>query len=227
MAVRSRILRRGAVAITLILGVLVGTSAWQGSQADSARAERCARNQADSEQRARLDAGTGRRIAVIGDSYSVGLGLDDLADSWPSRLPGRVHVEGFSGSGFSQGASACGRVWYAARAGRALASKPDVVVVEGGLNDFDQPSAAIAAGADDVLRRLNGVTVVVVGPAPAPSRAGEVARVDAVLAGAAQRHGATYVSAAAWDLEYLDDRLHLTLAGHREFGDLVAASLPR
>jgi acyl-CoA thioesterase-1 len=29
------------------------------------------------------------------------------------------------------------------------------------------------------------------------------------------------VSTADLDLDYLDDRLHLTYAGHREFGDAV------
>ena len=61
-----------------------------------------------------------------------------------------------------------------------------------------------------------------VGPPAAPSRAGSVPRVDALLADLADRYGASYVSTLGWRLDYLDDGLHLTETGHREFGDLVA-----
>ena len=226
-----RFLLRGLVALFLLAGLVIGTSAWKVSQATEARAERCAKNSNDAARRAATDTGVesvAGRITVIGDSYSVGLGQADLATSWPSMLPGRVHVEGFSGSGFSEHASACGAVWYAARAPRAVASRPDVVVVEGGLNDFDQADADIEAGAEDVLDALAGVDVVLVGPPPAPSRAGEVPRVDAVLARVAAERGVPYVSAAGWDdLAYLPDRLHLTAEGHRVFGDRVATALLR
>ena len=52
-------------------------------------------------------------------------------------------------------------------------------------------------------------------------------RVDRLLAGLAAEHGAAYVRTTGLDLDYLDDRLHLTEAGHRDLGryvaDLVAA----
>ncbi len=66
---------------------------------------------------------------------------------------------------------------------------------------------------------------VVVGPPSAPARAWGVPRVDSLLAGLAERHGATYVPMRDLDLPYLPDRLHLTPAGHRTFGDAVAAAL--
>lgn len=208
---------------------MIGTSAWKDSRADSARAERCAKNATDARLRATLDTGVegANRITVIGDSYSVGLGQSDLAASWPAMLPGRVHVEGFSGSGFSEKASACGAVWYAARAPRALESRPDWVLVEGGLNDFDQDDSDIAAGAHEVLDALEGEQVVLVGPPPAPSRAADVPRVDGVLARVAAERGVPYVSARDWQLSYLPDRLHLTAQGHRVFGDRVATALLR
>ena len=64
--------------------------------------------------------------------------------------------------------------------------------------------------------------MVVVGPADAPSRTRAVPRVDALLARLAQEYGVPYVRTSDLDLAYLDDRLHLTAAGHREFGDVVA-----
>jgi acyl-CoA thioesterase-1 len=65
----------------------------------------------------------------------------------------------------------------------------------------------------------------VVGPALAPARAGAVPRVDALLERLAGEHGVAYVRTAGLRLEYLDDRLHLTEAGHRELGEYVAESI--
>ncbi len=92
------------------------------------------------------------RVVVIGDSWSAGLGLDRPVQSWPSRLPGRVHVAGFSGSGFSAKASPCGRVSFADRAPAALGGGADLVVIEGGLNDYDRSRAEIKAGFARVVR---------------------------------------------------------------------------
>jgi acyl-CoA thioesterase-1 len=167
-------------------------------------------------------------VVVIGDSWSAGLGLADSAASWPSRLPGRVHVAGFSGSGFSAGASDCGAVSFADRAPDALGPGTDLVVIEGGLNDVDQPSAAIVSGFARLMASLSGVPrrrVVVVGPASAPARAAGVDRVDLLLGALAEQYGVAYVRTRDLDLPYLPDGLHLTPAGHRAFGDAVAARI--
>ncbi|WP_181407476.1 SGNH/GDSL hydrolase family protein [Nocardioides sambongensis] len=174
------------------------------------------------------------RTLVIGDSYSVGLGVEP-GQSWPTRLDGAVLVDGFSGSGFSREASGCGELSYATRAPRALARAGDVdlVVVEGGLNDFDQPEADLRNGVRRLLEELGDRPVLVVGPVPAPARAAQVPGVDAVLAELSAAHGASYLSMAEADLPYLPDLLHLTPEGHAEFGDLVAdavadlATVPR
>ncbi len=192
---------------------------------------RCERFAAASAERAALVTGAGDgpgdRVVVLGDSWSAGLGLADLADSWPTRLPGRVRVAGFSGSGFSIGASRCAGVSFAERAGAALRGGADLVVVEGGLNDVDQPPAAVETGFGRLMARLAGHRVVVVGPASAPARMPGVADVDRLLARLAAGAGAAYVPTAGLDLEYLPDRLHLTPAGHRAFGDAVAAAIDR
>ncbi len=101
-------------------------------------------------------------------------------------------------------------------------------MVEGGLNDWDRPDAEIRTGFARLMRVVRAAgaeRVVVVGPASAPSRAAKVPHVDAVLAGLARQYGVGYVSTADLDLPYLDDRLHLTAAGHREFGDAVASRI--
>jgi acyl-CoA thioesterase-1 len=183
---------------------------------------RCERFQTASDGRASQVTGAGPRVVVIGDSWSAGLGLDQPGLSWPSRLPGRIHVAGFSGSGFSAHASPCGGVSFAQRAGPAVRDGADLVVVEGGLNDVDHTDGEISVGFNRLMRTLSPYHVVVVGPARAPSRARGVPRVDHLLASLSAIHGVSYVSTSDLRLSYLDDRLHLTAAGHRAFGDAVA-----
>ncbi len=209
----------GASAIVLLLAALM---AFWGVDRAGAGAARCQQHRVDSRERSAIVTGDGSPVLVIGDSWSVGLGQDDLGTSWASRLPGEVHVAGFSGSGFSARASGCGRVSFADRAPTALGTRPALVVVEGGLNDVDQPAAAIDRGFRDLMADLAGHDVVVVGPADAPARSRAVPRVDALLAELAEEYGVPYVRTSDLDLPYLDDRLHLTSEGHREFGDAVA-----
>lgn len=207
-----------AVGVTVAVvsaGLLVMTRA-------GADTDRCAGFRAAARERAELVTGSGPDVLVIGDSYSVGLGSHGWL-SWPTRLDGRVHVEGFSGSGFSAGASPCGAVSYADRAPRAR--DYDFVVVEGGLNDVDQPRSAVRRGFERLLERLDHDQVLVVGPATAPARAGGAVAVDALLARLSARYGVGYLSMLDADLPYLDDDLHLTPEGHRLFGDRVADAL--
>jgi acyl-CoA thioesterase I len=209
---------------------VLGSGAWLWAapgDAEASQAERCRDIRAASEERrADLDAQDGDpRIAVIGDSWSQGTDLADPAVSWPSRLDGLVVVDGFGGSGFSVEASPCRDVAFALRVGRALATDPDLVVVQGGLNDFDVSAGAVREGAERTLRLLEGHRVVVVGPAAAPRRAAGAARVDALLAEVTAAAEVPYIRTAEWELDYLADRLHLTPGGHEVFGDAVAAAI--
>jgi acyl-CoA thioesterase I len=204
---------------------VLGSGAWLSAapgDAEASQAERCRDIRAASEERRAVGSRqAGPRTAVIGDSWSQGSDLVDPAESWPSRLGGHVVVDGFGGSGFSVEASPCPGVAFALRVDRALATGPDLVVVQGGLNDVDVSASAVREGAEQTLRRLEGHQVVVVGPAPAPRRAAGAARVDALLAEVTAAAGVPYVSTSGWELEYLSDRLHLTPQGHAEFGDAV------
>lgn len=218
--------RRPALVGAVVAALLASTlTVLLAVGAIGSRPTRCERFEADSRDRAAAVTGAGSRILVIGDSWSAGLGLDRPTDSWPSRLPGRVRVAGFSGSGFAEHASPCADVAFADRAPRALRGAADLVVVQGGLNDYDQPDADVRAGFERLMRSLRGERVVVVGPAAAPSRARRAAHVDLLLTGLTARYGVDYVPTAGLDLPYLPDRLHLTPAGHRAFGDYVAERL--
>lgn len=206
--------------------VLVGSLLAFHMSATADNARRCDRHAAAAAARAAEPQGTGERVLVIGDSYTVGLGLERPEAAWTSRLPGRVHVAGFSGSGFSRGASGCGPdVSFADRAADAVRADPALVVVEGGLNDFDQDGTAIRVGFDRLMQVLEGRRVVVVGPVSAPARAARVPRVDSLLARLAAEHGVAYIGTTDLELDYLQDRLHLTPEGHQVFGDYVAEQL--
>ena len=100
----------------LVALVAATLSVYVADRAGGADPSRCERFAAASVERAREVTGSGARVVVIGDSWSVGLGLRAPAASWPSRLPGSIQVAGFSGSGFSERASDCGRVSFADRA---------------------------------------------------------------------------------------------------------------
>lgn len=220
--------RRGSLRQLMgaLVATLVGSTAlgfWIVDDADAV-VPACERHRIEAAERARTVTGEGERVVVIGDSWSVGLGLADLADSWPSRLEGEVHVAGFSGSGFSARASGCGQVSFADRA-RAVVQDPDVVVVAGGLNDVDQSDTAIASGFTRLMEVLDEQRVVIIGPASAPRRAAGVPRVDALLRQLSREHAVPYVATDDLELDYLPDRLHLTDAGHADFGDAVAAAL--
>ncbi len=209
----------GASAVALLLAALL--SFYVADRA-GAGATRCQQHRIEARERAALVTGEGSRVLVIGDSWSVGLGQDDLGLSWPRQLPGEVHVAGFSGSGFSARASRCGRVSFHDRARSAVAARPHLVVIEGGLNDHDQPSAAIEAGFRALMADLAGQRLVVVGPADAPARSRAVPRVEALLVALSTEYGIPYVATSDLDLAYLSDDLHLTDAGHRAFGAAVA-----
>lgn len=218
-------LRHAVVAALFVVLVAAMLAVHLAARARGADASRCERFAADSVARSQVVTGAGAKVVVIGDSYAAGLGLDAPGDSWPSRLHGTVHVAGFSGSGFSPGASRCAGVSFAARAPAAVRGGADLVVVEGGLNDHDQPDADIRAGFARLMGALQGRRVVVVGPPLAPARAATVPHVDRLLAALAASYDVAYVPTSGLDLTYLDDDLHLTPAGHRAFGDAVATAL--
>ncbi|GAB7006271.1 hypothetical protein JCM18899A_37440 [Nocardioides sp. AN3] len=214
-----------SVALALAVGLVLVGVVVRRDRASASHAGTCHRFAADHAARLREVTGSGRSIAVIGDSWSVGYKLTHPDRAWPSRLRGRVRVDGFSGSGFSAGASPCGAVSYAMRVGTTRGA--DLVVVEGGLNDYDQSFAAVRAGFDLLLSRLRGRHVVVFGPAPAPLRLTGARRVDGWLAALSRAQGVDYVSSIGLThLPYLPDRLHLTPAGQREYGAFVARHLP-
>ena len=92
-------------------------------------------------------------------------------------------------------------------------------MVEGGLNDYDQPAAAIDRGFRELMADLVGHHVVVVGPADAPLRSAPCPGSTTCWQELADRTASPTSARATSTWTTCDDRLHLTEDGHREFGD--------
>ena len=100
---------------------------------------------------------------------------------------GKVHITGFSGSSFSRFSRRLrGRIIHSTyQQHYDVTADPHQVVVDYGLNDYDQPDAEIRAGFERLMRAACAVSgVVVVGPigCRAHREAAAVPRVDALLA---------------------------------------------
>jgi len=243
MSARTRIplLRLGAAVVLLLVALAaaakIAINAPDGDQRDEHAvtpsvgyvSKSCQENAARAEARARVVTGHGRRVVVIGDSWAVGRDLD-ARKTWPVYLDGEVHVAAFGGSTISADDwNHCGNVSFADRAPEALAGGADLVVVEGGLNDIKASEADIRTGLRQLLHELHGYRVVFLAPAPTPSRATRVPRVDAILGDVLSRRGIPYVPTDDIPISYRSDGLHPDAVGHQIFGEAVAeriAALP-
>ncbi len=107
------------------------------------------------------------RISVIGDSYSAG---SDNDVTWPSLVaaasPFSISNVAVANSSYAGRAGQSGR--FADQVDKAIASKPDVVVVFGGVGDVALPDQQITQSAVDLFtelsRRAPDAALVVFGP---------------------------------------------------------------
>lgn len=173
-----------AVSAAVIVGVQVAPLVGLGPDAAASTTRTCRAIAAASELRARQVAGEGPTVAVIGDSYSQGHRLAEPGHSWPrmlsEELPVRVVVDGFAGSGFSDAASACTTVAYADRA-PAVPDVAELLVVQGGLNDYDVPLDQVRSGVSRLVEVVGTRPLVLIGPPAAPRRLEGAARADELL----------------------------------------------
>ncbi len=168
-----------------------------------------------------------KRITVIGDSYSTGDTLADRAEAWVDDFAveqnATLSVLAQGGTGYTN-AGFCGDSTFSTRVSRVSATDPQLVIVEGGLNDTGATEGDERTAAERVLRSLRGYDVVVVGPVDVPVLKGE-ASVDRALSGAARAEGAHYVSALDWPIALGPDKKHPSVDGHAEFAKRVLAAI--
>jgi hypothetical protein len=138
------------------------------------------------------------RVSVIGDSYSAG---SDNAVVWPTLIasgsPLSISVVAVPDASYAGDAGQSGR--FAEQIDKALASKPSVIVVFGGLGDVGEPDGQITQSAIDLfaelIRRAPTTKLVVIGPIwhtqPVPD---DFTAIDVDLEKAARITHTTYIS---------------------------------
>jgi lysophospholipase L1-like esterase len=96
-----------------------------------------------------IEAATGKtNVVIMGDSYTTGEFLPDRSRGWAYQVgQGKdwaVKLNGFGGTGFVN-SGPCDSRAYSDRIAKVLALKPQVLIVEGGLNDANASPADIQA----------------------------------------------------------------------------------
>lgn len=176
---------------------------------------------------------------VLGDSYSAGVGASSPSQGYPSlvgkRLGWKMVVQSASGGGYAKPGTNGKTLLQMYAAAHVDRLRPDVVIVQSGLNDVsaDDAQTAAAAGqlADQLSTDLPDVPVVVVGefwpfPEQTPSSQARDAAIEGVWS---DRIDVVYLSplGGGWsDFRTTDDR-HPDDAGHRLIADHIIAGLRR
>jgi lysophospholipase L1-like esterase len=182
-------------------------------------------------------------VVFLGDSWTVGWGATGghgYAPLAAERLGWEYDLLGINGSGYL---APGGGGPYAERVDAAVALEPDLIVVQGSLNDSFADLGQLDQAAADTLRRLHeaagdATAIVVVGAPHTPGTAPDVIeRINAAIAAAAAAAGVTFVDPARenWtdpaDLGIWADELHPNDVGHQRIADalvpLMRASLER
>lgn len=166
------------------------------------------------------------KVTVLGDSYSSGDTLTDRHDAWVYKVPADwdVSVNAVGATGYVA-TGACRDSAFDTRVKTVLATHPDLLIIQGGLNDVSATPDQLTIAANKLLTQFSTVhRIVMVGPVDSPARTGE-ATVDKSLARVAKQHSVQYVSALDWDEQFNATRLHLTPQGHQTFADEVVAAI--
>jgi hypothetical protein len=137
------------------------------------------------------------RVAVIGDSYSSGFGNQVV---WPALVAVGSQLSisdvAFPGTGYVSSPGRSGP--FTAQIDKALASKPAVIVVFGGMSDASKSDGLVAQSAIDlfteVIRRAPATKLMVLGPIshtdPVPEH---FIKLDSAVASAAAATHTTYI----------------------------------
>ena len=180
--------------------------------------------------------GSSFTIAVIGDSWSAGAGSDSNTSfsSFGTIATRQLGVKGVifaaRGTGYTT-TSTAGRV-YSERLARVAAVEPDLVVVQGSVNDARQsPAEAVGSASkqlfSDLKAVLPGAVIVATGPMDAPITVpAETAASSAAIRASALAEGVHFIDPVAegWlplDDALFSDGLHPNQAGY----DLIGARL--
>jgi lysophospholipase L1-like esterase len=182
-------------------------------------------------------------VLVFGDSWTYGsaatVPTEGYAYVLAELIDGTTTVNGVRGSGYLK-PGLDGPAFGERIAALDPALDPDLVIIQGSINDRDQGEDgyrdAVRSAWDAMAAVYPEAQIVILGPAPheLPVGAG-TARIDADLAQLAAERGWWYISPVAEDwiteADYLDvidvdfGRKHPSTAGHRYLAERLAADL--
>ncbi|MER6030017.1 SGNH/GDSL hydrolase family protein [Streptomyces sp. NPDC001851] len=184
---------------------------------------------------------SGPRLFVLGDSIAGGSDQGGNGrHGWPALVAARLGLtltlDGEGGTGYTTAGTRPGRRAYPQRVDAAVATAPDVVIVEGSRNDVD-PTRTRAAAVDTLRRlhaRLPHARILVIGPVYSDPQPVGSRPVDDAVAAAADELPLPYVSAVrrAWFTGSAhrfigSDGVHPTDAGHAYLADRITPELSR
>jgi lysophospholipase L1-like esterase len=178
-------------------------------------------------------------LAVLGASFSAGVGAGTPEQAWPADL-GRilgwqVAVSADPGAGYTNPGNGH-RGPFTALAARLNLTQlnPAVLLIQGGHNDIGQPPAQISRGVRALLTqiqcqspdtRIGIVTVFPTGNHPSPA----TVRTDRAIVTAARQADPQVMVfdplTEQWHFPRTGDQLHPTAAGHQWIATRLAAGL--
>lgn len=178
-----------------------------------------------------------KTIAFLGDSYAQGTGVSDPSQSYPMVATSgalacfRPIVNGQVGTGFTNAGTQGGGT-FESRIEAVVANQPDVVVVQGGINDRDRDPQTVhdqAHGVLDAIRsRLPAAKIFVVGPPITAKYGNGTQAIAGAMSQAAGESGAVFVDTADWldaSTDFIADGVHPNRQGHNAFGSALQQSL--
>lgn len=194
----------------------------------------------------------GSKVLFIGDSWAEGVGASDKANgNWATRTA--VHfgwesyIDGIGGTGFTRGGGAEGGALgsdnnqYINRLDAWIGNPgmiPDMVFIEGGLNDDKATPGALGKAVREVVLKAKGAwpkaSIIVMGPAaPQPlgamlSRMAEPIERSAIAAGAFSINPVArgwFTTQNSPGFLMPDDGAHVNDAGHRYTSERLIAAI--
>jgi lysophospholipase L1-like esterase len=184
------------------------------------------------ERAALAEHSSGPTAVFLGDSYTQGVGLpyigDDYAYVAADALHWRAVLNAAGGTGYVSGGPCHGQQLLA-RVPQVVSAHPAVVVIQAGLDDYQSHEQRIERAAEQVYAQLRhdlpNTSVVVVGPHSVPKVSDVRPVIDALRTATTKAH-VTYIDASSWPLLFEKDGIHLTVAGHRIYGQHLALAMP-
>jgi acyl-CoA thioesterase-1 len=178
-------------------------------------------------------------LAVVGASFSAGVGAGSPQDAWPQDLARILHwrvvVRADPGAGYvNPGAGHRGPFSRLASRLDLAGLDPQVIIIQGGRDDIGQPLPLIRDRVESIVAAIHGeapqarlAVLGVFARGDRPSRAA-LATDRTILAAAHHADPAILAFdplAGHWHFSRIGDHLHPTAGGHRWIAEQLAAGL--